>query len=240
MRVSNRRTCLENQLERQRMVNRIEGINSRIVKILHEEQTKRAALQPYLSAIRSIMAGESPIYVQTIQAKICQSLHFMCIADEQLGLMKKASDFQTRLMKAESLDLADRSTRDTLNLLNKISTQDDENHHIREAFLNVLKTQNAIIRRLDLQSQESRGTIDIPISGDEGENFVKLDLTRTAEQRLSRHYMDQMEASMELGKDLYESSSSHYVSPVSVLPKTVIMPDSKHSLGGVPLPSLTT
>jgi hypothetical protein len=229
VRVNNRRDYLENQRNLQQMSDRIESLASRINKILNGEQSRRAALHPYLSTIRSVMAGDSPQYMQTLQAKICQSLHFLWMTDEQLRLMKIASKELTIYIKAKCLALAEEATINTLHLMNRISAQDDANHKLKVGYLDVIKAQNAIIRRLDLLSQTSIGSINLPISGNDGTegNFVKLDLSRTGEDRVviksvdrAKHFMHQMESSVELRDDVNDCNNSIlYISPVSVIPK---------------------
>ena len=217
LRVKNRRLCLKNQQSRQRMAIYIERISTRTFKILREEQSKRASLQPYLSIVRSIMAGDSPQYLQTLQAKICQSLHFMYIAEDQLKHMNHSSAEQTMHIKAECAVLTDEAMHLTLDLVNKISAQDDENHNFRMAYLNVLKAQHAIIRMLDLLLQPSIGPINVPIAGDAGD-FVRLGLARSREDQVliksgdlaKQHYMEPLEAPLEFGKEFNDSNSSLY------------------------------
>lgn len=239
VRVKNRRVYVENQRNLQLMSDRIESLASRIKQILTGEQSRRAALHPYLSTIRSVMAGDSPQYMQTLEAKICQSLHFLGMADAQLRLMKMAATEHASYIRAECLALAEDATNNTLNLLNRISAQDDANHKLRLGYLDVIKAQNTIIRRLDLLSQTYVGAINSPISGDDGSesNFETLELSRTVDDQvfiksgdLAKHYMQQMETSNALRNDVKDSNNSiFYKSPVSVMSNDKTFSDS-HNL----------
>lgn len=235
LRVKNKRLCLKNMETRQRLSTHIEGLDTRIAKLLKEEPLKRSVLQPYLHSIRNVMVGTSPQYVQTLQAKLCQSLHFLGISESQLRKMRSFSKKEASFGKSESVVLTNETTFLTMDLVNSISKQDDHNHTLRMAYFEVMKCQSSIIRMLDLQSQPSIGSLNLPISGGDNndDSFIRLDLTRRSSSKsggvfiksgdLAKHYMDQFEASMEFStgdpcNNFNDSNSSLYISPVSVIP----------------------
>lgn len=241
LRVKNKRLCIKNIESRQKMTNHIDDLTARISKMINQEQNKRSSLQPYLAAIRAVMETDAPQYVQTLQAKVCQTLHIMGIAEAQLHRQKTSGNQLAMYLKAESVVLTDESTEIMFDLVNKVAKRDDFNHNFRMANLTVLKAQNAIIRMLDLQTQTSIGSIHLPICGEDGE-VLELDLTRSSEDRvcihsgdLAKHYMQQMSAA---SLDFNDSNSSLYVSPVSVIPKK-ILEGSRAPEACFPTPGLT-
>mmetsp|Transcript_10888 Transcript_10888/g.18049 ORF Transcript_10888/g.18049 Transcript_10888/m.18049 type:complete len:280 (+) Transcript_10888:161-1000(+) len=254
LRVKSKRLYLVNIEHRQKISSHIESLTSRIRKLLEEEPQKRSSLQPYLFAVRKVMAGDTPQYVQTIQAKLCQSLHFLGIGEAQLRKMRYHNKREAASAKAESVVLTDESTSLTMDLVNKISCQDDHNHSLRFAYLEVMKSQSAIIRMLDLQTQPSIGSINVPISsGDDEDAYIRLDLTKRSSSKsagvfiksgdLAKHYMEQFQASLEFSDsnnlNFNDSNSSLYISPVSVIPLRKL---DSHQTADItfPAPSLIT
>jgi hypothetical protein len=214
LRVKNKRQCLIDMETRQKLSSHMESLTARMSKLLKEEPQRRSALQPYIFAVRQVMAGHSPQYVQTLQAKLCQSLHFLGISDTQVQKIRSYSKREAKFGKAESVTLSDESTSLTLDLVNQISHQDDHNHTLRNAYLEVMKLQSGIIRTLDLQTQPSIG-------------FIRIDCSRRSSFKSGRGVfiksgdLQQIEASMEFSTadgdtDAMSDSSSNnslYISP---------------------------
>jgi hypothetical protein len=156
----------------------------------------------------------------------------MGMYEDQLRRLKVSCESQTKYLKAESVLLTDETTKCTLELLNKIAFQDDFNHNLRMAYLDVLKAQTAIIRSRDLRTQPI-GSINVSISGDE-DATVRLGITRRTcsdgdkkvyikSGELAKYHMERMEGSC--SENLNDSDSSLYISPVSVIPKGIVKAD---------------
>jgi len=150
LRVENKRTCLNNCSSRGRTTKQLAVMSRRIKTIRGERMAKRSSLAPFLQIIKSVMT-DRPQYVQALEAKVCQALHFMAIGNDQFVRFENDCDQHLSTLKSESISITNETTALSLNLMNQLSKIDDSSHGLRTAYLRVLQIQCAILRWLDSQ-----------------------------------------------------------------------------------------
>eukprot|EP00546_Thalassionema_frauenfeldii_P004870 CAMPEP_0178926578 /NCGR_PEP_ID=MMETSP0786-20121207/18625_1 /TAXON_ID=186022 /ORGANISM="Thalassionema frauenfeldii, Strain CCMP 1798" /LENGTH=237 /DNA_ID=CAMNT_0020601745 /DNA_START=113 /DNA_END=823 /DNA_ORIENTATION=- len=147
LKVKNKRTILNNVNSREQIKKHLDDLTCKVESNLSPGSK---SLAPYLHTIRSVM-GVAPMYVQSLQAKFCQALHFMAIGNAQFSLFDRYCQIQVSELKSESHAMSEESTNISLALMNQMSKRDDSNHTMRMAYLRVLRAQCAILRALDMQ-----------------------------------------------------------------------------------------
>lgn len=169
-------------------------------ELLLQDATKQAMpLQPYESAVRSGTSYDDD-GVLTLEAQVCRDLHSMGVQFAQKTLSEKFCNREKRLVKAEMVLQQEKSTRETLDVINCVTHRDDHIKELQKAYRDVTRAQKAIIRDLALQTQPPIGHLGLPLAGSKKDS-VKLNLTRRNNSTihyfintsdLARFYMERM------------------------------------------------
>lgn len=108
---------------------------------INDKQCKKLYQSEFIS-------GKSVQYVSTVQGNLCQKLHWFGIYQNQIRMITDMSKQEVQITDDTIESLAQSDPQ--LSLLKQVHQQDESNFELRMRYLDVIKAQTNIIRKLDL------------------------------------------------------------------------------------------